>query len=100
MGSLAERLAEALEDEGLTLVALSDATGFSQSNLSRIARGKVDPSVRTVVKLAEALGVTVDWLVGLDAPRTSLTHRDAVVLNLFRGLPEDRKKVIIDLMNW
>ncbi len=48
----------------LTLQELADQAGIGRSYLSRLERGEKAPSIATVVRLAEALGVQVSHLFG------------------------------------
>jgi transcriptional regulator with XRE-family HTH domain len=60
--------------KGLTQQALAKkADGMSYTFLSNIERGKVDPSLSTLMRLAAALGVTVSELVR--EPRNRKTRR-------------------------
>ncbi len=47
------------EERGLTQVAMSTATGFTQSWLSDVEHGRRNPSWSNAVRLARGLGVTV-----------------------------------------
>lgn len=48
--------------KGLTLMQLSQRTGLSHGYLSQIERGISQPSVASLVEIAQALGVTMQWL--------------------------------------
>lgn len=48
--------------KGLTLMQLSQRTGLSHGYLSQIERGISQPSVASLVEVAQALGVTMQWL--------------------------------------
>lgn len=52
------------EHRGLTVKALAEAAGIAPAYLSQLETGKRDGTVATVKKLAGALGVSVDDLVG------------------------------------
>lgn len=52
------------EHRGLTVKALAEAAGIAPAYLSQLETGKRDGTVATVKKLADALGVSVDDLVG------------------------------------
>ena len=55
------------EASGLTQEAVAWSAWMDQSYYNRIERGKVDPSVRTVARLAAALGAnTSDLLRGVE----------------------------------
>jgi len=51
------------EYRGLTMSALAEAAGFSQSYLSDIENGKKDGSVKVLKRIAQALNTDVDLLV-------------------------------------
>lgn len=51
-------------ESGLTQKQLSEKTGISQADISRIERGTANPSVRTLQRIAEALGrkVSIEFI--------------------------------------
>src|SRR5512135_3756526 len=53
------RLRELREERGMSMRSLAAASGLSANALSMIERGKASPSVSTLYKLAEALGISV-----------------------------------------
>lgn len=53
------------EQKNLTLAALSEMTGLGTGRLSEIETGITsDPRISTIIKIADALDVTLDELVG------------------------------------
>jgi len=56
------RLREAREAKGWSQSELSRRSGVRLATISEIEHGKIVPNLRTVCKLADALGVTVDEL--------------------------------------
>lgn len=57
------RLAELRIRKGMSQVELSRKTGISQGQLSLLEHGKHSPSLDKAVKLARALGVSVEELL-------------------------------------
>jgi XRE family transcriptional regulator, fatty acid utilization regulator len=57
VGSLGDNLREARERLGLTQEQVSDRSGVQAGEVSRIERGKRDPKVSTLEKLAAAVEV-------------------------------------------
>ena len=57
MGNLGANLRDARERLGLTQEQVSDRSGVQAGEVSRIERGKRDPKVSTLEKLAAALEV-------------------------------------------
>ena len=56
------RLRETRLRLGLTIVELAKKSGVDPSAISRIERGLRKPKAETLRKLADALGVPLDWL--------------------------------------
>lgn len=61
------RLAEALEQSGLTRSALSRAVGVDRSTISQLLKGDGTrlPNAHVVGECAATLGISADWLLGL-----------------------------------
>ena len=78
--SLPQRLTRAREAAGLNRSALALRAGLNPSHVRLIEEGeREDPSGTTLAKLAEVLGVSLDWLVrgigdGPAAPATDDTR--------------------------
>jgi transcriptional regulator with XRE-family HTH domain len=54
------------EERGLSQEAVGDRAGMTQSQYARIERGDVDPTIKTLKRVASALGVTAaDLLRGV-----------------------------------
>lgn len=50
--------------KGITISTLSEQTGYSLQHISCIERNKCSPRLITAIDIADALGVTIDELVG------------------------------------
>ena len=59
------RLRELRETRGISMRALAIKSGLSANALSMIERGKTSPSVSTLYKLADALGVSITSFFGV-----------------------------------
>jgi transcriptional regulator with XRE-family HTH domain len=63
---LGSNLRSARERAGLTQEALGHRANFHPTEVNRIERGRRNPGLLTIVKLANALGISAaDLLVGL-----------------------------------
>lgn len=60
------RLRELREMRGISMRALATKSGLSANALSMIERGKTSPSVSTLYKLADALGVSITTFFGTE----------------------------------
>lgn len=68
MKTFVERLNYAMAEAGLKQSALSDRTGISKAAISQYLSGKNTPSQNRVKALADATGVTFEFLMGYDVP--------------------------------
>jgi transcriptional regulator with XRE-family HTH domain len=59
-------------EQGLTLVQLAAATGLSQPFLSQLELGRSRPSMRSLYRIATALGTTQQALLGLADPTVTV----------------------------
>lgn len=63
------RLALCMKQHNLNGVELSVLSGVTTATISRYVNGLREPSVSNIILLADALGVSVDYLLGLhDVP--------------------------------
>jgi transcriptional regulator with XRE-family HTH domain len=78
LDEVAPRLKRLRAKRGITLAALSEATGISKSTLSRLESGLRRPSLELLLPLADAYQVPLDDLVGapeVGDPRVRLKPR-------------------------
>lgn len=75
--SLGARIHALREDRGHSLKQLASATGLTQSFLSQVERDLTSPSVASLRKIAEALGVSVATFFGGGSPNGRLVRKDA-----------------------
>lgn len=61
-----ERLNRAMNEKGIRAVDLSAASGVSESMLSCYRSGRYEATQVNLQKLAEALNVSIAWLMGYD----------------------------------
>ena len=59
-----ERLLLQRRRKGLTLSGFSKVCGISAAVLSRYENGKTEPTLFSAICIADALGVTLDYLTG------------------------------------
>lgn len=69
-----KRLKEARQNKGLNMAELAEKTGITASAISSYERTEENgkskpkiPSIENAMKLAIALGVSIDWLCGMDS---------------------------------
>ncbi|MFD9358291.1 helix-turn-helix domain-containing protein [Streptomyces sp. NPDC060031] len=105
LDGVAPRLKALRAQRGLTLAALSEATGISKSTLSRLESGQRRPSLELLLPLAGAYHVALDDLVGAPevgdprvrmAPRAMQSGGTAVALTRGPGPLQAYKMIIPD----
>jgi transcriptional regulator with XRE-family HTH domain len=88
------RIREAREASGLTLRAISDATGVSTSMLSLVERGRTSPSIGTLVAICDALDIQMAKLFsGSDQNDAVLIPAESMVSHSVKGLT---RRIILD----
>jgi len=61
-------LQSAMQDKGLTQVALADLANTTQTSISRYLRGAGMPRAEELHRLSIALGVSMEWLLTGEDP--------------------------------
>ncbi|MGD1841359.1 MAG: helix-turn-helix domain-containing protein [Thermonemataceae bacterium] len=74
-------------DQRLSLSELAHKSGISISYLNEIEKGKKYPQTEKIMRLAEALQVSYDWLVSLKLHRKLAPLADVLKSNLLQDLP-------------
>ena len=62
-----ERIAEVRKARCMTQAELASAVGTSQQNIQRYEKGRVSPSTPMLAEIANALDVTLSYLLGIDS---------------------------------
>ena len=98
------RIKKALEINNMKQAELSRRTGIDKGTISLYISGKYEPRSNKTVLLAEALGTSPEWIMGFDVPMrkenspTELTAGERELLEIFRGLPEDKQKMVLEML--
>src|SRR5512144_1874911 len=71
------RLRQLREERNISMRSLATKSGLSANALSMIERGKASPSVSTLYKLAEALGISITSFFGSDTQRQQVVFLKA-----------------------
>jgi transcriptional regulator with XRE-family HTH domain len=94
--SFGQRLSQMRKKQGLSQEALGEKLDTTGVAIGRYERDEVTPSVEIATRLAKALGVSLDYLVGLtDEPLETDTLQR--VLQVQRLEDEDRQHVLFTL---
>lgn len=72
---------------------LADKADLTQQHISRIEQGANTPSIETLVKLSEALCVSIDDMVNTNDNITN--RRDLIILEKIKILNENNKNKVL-----
>lgn len=64
---LRDNLRDLIKQKGITQAWLADKTKTTEATISRYLSGVHNPKIDLVAKMAEAMGVSVDYLLGLSS---------------------------------
>ena len=103
--TIGDRIRLKRNEIGLTQRDLAALVGYSHhSTLARIERGAVDVSQKKIVQFAEALGVSVAYLMGWKEDEikkipgeNALTEDEAEWLNVFRNTAEENRPLLLEV---
>ena len=91
--SLKSRLAFLRKEKGVSQTELAKDAGIHANVLGRYERGEASPSVEMAAKLADALGVSLDYLIGKTDMELDQSMIDKVLA--IQKLPEADRKCIM-----
>lgn len=77
---------------------LAERTGISQVMVGKYERGDAIPSLEVAKKIADAFGVSLDYLVG-EGLNASFDKKDLQRLEDLKLLDEDKKNTLFDLID-
>lgn len=76
---IGERIKELRKERAWSQAELGEKVGTDSQRISRYENGRLTPSLAAAVRIAEALDVSVDYLVIEGASRRSLTDADSTL---------------------
>ena len=95
---LGERLRTAAKRSGETQSSLAQRLGIAQTTVSAWMRGKTDLSLRQAIALSRILGVSLNYLAGVDQGEQDrkLTPRERAILNLAAMIEEEGPEAVAE----
>lgn len=94
---LGRRIREERQKLNLTQEKLSEAINVSTTYIGQIERGERCPTLDTLIKICNSLGVSIDYLLH-DSVFPSSTTLMNLWIQLTQDLTEDEKEMVIDLV--
>ena len=91
---------------GYSQAKLAEVLAISRQTVSDYEHGKTSPDEATMVKIADALNVSVDYLLGRSddlgaviAPQSDLTREEQQLLRDFRALSRHSRELILGMVH-
>lgn len=99
---IGKRLKKFREDKRISQTELAESMDMLPNQYGKVENGKVLPSLKTLVKAAEALEISIDEIVyGVQSPVT-LFIRDAELvkkMNIISELPAEDKFIALEMLD-
>ena len=96
MAKAQDRIRECRELMRLSKTQLAEKTGLTVSAISQFESGERDPNLDSLNKLADALEVSVDYLIGREDEKLS----DNNVKAMFRGMQSMDTKAKMEMLSF
>lgn len=89
------RLKELRIKKGLSLLELSLLVGVSDQTISNWERGKNEPNIENIIKLANIFNVSIDYLLGRTDNESNL---DSIFMNAEYMDADELRKIVLDYL--
>jgi transcriptional regulator with XRE-family HTH domain len=93
--NITERIIEKMKEKGLKQIDLVKATKATKGTVSLWVKGQTVPSGENLIKLANALKVSPEWLQTGKEPRNRVDVQALPVMSLDDATPEDLARIIL-----
>ena len=94
---IGERLRTLRKSKRISIYRLSQETGISQNHISDLETGKRNPSVETLKRLVEPLGISLSELFNEDGVVSVLNENERELVENYRLLPDEKASVLLKL---
>ena len=89
------RILTLCDERNMSKYRLCQITGIAQSSLSTMIHGKTLPSVATLAKICEGLGISVFDFFNRTEASNVITNQERVILRYWNQLNERQKEVLL-----
>lgn len=96
---IGQRIAELRRERGLKQDELAELSTLSRISIARYEAGKIEPGARALGRIAEALGVSTDALLGRENGRKQIQTAEArIISGGVDKLPPERREQALRIM--
>ena len=93
-----KRIRKIREYQHFTLEQLSERADISIQFLSDIENGYKSMTVLTIVNIAKALNVSIDYMLVGKSISEEDTEQDKIIFNMLSNVPKEKKQLIEELL--
>jgi transcriptional regulator with XRE-family HTH domain len=94
-----EKITQLKKAKNLSQIALAEATGISRDAISKYERGDAVPSVEYAKRIADVLGVSLDYLAGEEDKEEVLDNEAVKRIKEIQKLPLSEKEKIYSVVD-
>ena len=96
MDETLKRILDLMKEQGVTAVGMEDLLGVPRGSFSNWKRGMGKSYYEHIDKIADRLGVTIDYLVrGQEIKTDALSSQEMDLVEGFRSLTDEAKDVML-----
>ena len=97
--SLGENLKTVLDEQKVTQKDLAKKLNIAPTTLNGYISNKREPDLETLKNIAQALGVTVDYLLGVEGGMIDLSAKEEALIWQLRRMTPSQRDVVVELIN-
>jgi transcriptional regulator with XRE-family HTH domain len=94
-----EKITKLKKLKKMSQVELAEKTGISRDAISKYERGDVSPSLEYAKRIAEALGVSLDYLVSDSEQDEALDNEAVKRIKAIQNLPKQEKDKVLSVLD-
>jgi transcriptional regulator with XRE-family HTH domain len=102
MTTLGEKIRAVRQKKGLSQIELAESANIYQKNISRYENDTTDPSASALKKIADALGVTADYLLNNSEEEIKINDKELLekfeIIQNMNGKTKEAAITLIDLV--
>ena len=102
MADFSTKLRDIIESRGVTQSWLAEKTGATEATISRYLSGVHKPNLEIVARIAQALNVSIDYIMDLSLSPTPYKEpeREIVILaDAYRRADDDHKNIVWSVLD-
>lgn len=102
MADFSSKLRDIIESRGVTQSWLAEKTGATEATISRYLSGVHKPNLDIVARIAQALNVSIDYIMDLSLSPTPYKEpeREIVILaDAYRRADDDHKNIVWSVLD-